>query len=208
MAYAVRLPSRLTSALEKDGFVVEIERERKFLVDKSAMPDLSQYPHKELLQSYFKDSRSGHWIRARRVDGSGERRNIVTIKELVPGGNDDYERREAEHDITSDDFGRLLRLSEGRVLSKTRYYIPHNGHVIELDIYHSGEGVKSLEGLVTAEVEFESMADLMAFVPPDWFGAEVSSDRRYRSRKLAKYGVPADYWENEPRHDMTEMLRK
>jgi CYTH domain-containing protein len=35
------------------------------------------------------------------------------------------------------------------------------------------------------EVEFPSEAAARAFVPPDWFGEDVTGDRRYRNRTLA-----------------------
>ena len=50
----------------------------------------------------------------------------------------------------------------------------------ELDIFKG-----RLEGLVMVEVEFGSEAEAEAFVPPAWFGVEVTADPRYRNSYLS-----------------------
>jgi CYTH domain-containing protein len=56
---------------------------------------------------------------------------------------------------------------------------------IEVDVY-SGE----LEGLVVAEVEFESEAQGDGFQPPDWVGRELTGDRAFENERLAEDGMP------------------
>ena len=51
----------------------------------------------------------------------------------------------------------------------------------ELDIFG---GV--LDGLYFIEVEFESEEDAENFVPPVWFGENVSDDKRYANSYLSK----------------------
>ena len=61
-------------------------------------------------------------------------------------------RVEEEIEIEPDRFERLWPLTEGRRIEKTRYEIDAGGDlVIELDVYKG-----DLDGLVTAEVEFDS----------------------------------------------------
>jgi adenylate cyclase len=57
--------------------------------------------------------------------------------------------------------------------------------VIELDVFSGTHA-----GLVLAEVEFESMDALEAFVAPEWFGVEVTDDGRYTNAALALDGLP------------------
>ena len=64
---------------------------------------------------------------------------------------------------------------------KTRYRIPFDDHVIELDQFHD-----ALEGLVLAEVEFDSEEEMAAFEPPDWFGRDVTGDPAYSNASLAR----------------------
>ncbi|MBI3308179.1 MAG: adenylate cyclase, partial [Candidatus Melainabacteria bacterium] len=40
------------------------------------------------------------------------------------------------------------------------------------------------------EVEFDSVEQARKFNPPDWFGKEVTADKRYRSKNLAIKGLP------------------
>lgn len=70
-------------------------------------------------------------------------------------------------------------------IAKVRFYINYGDHTVELDIY-SGD----LSGLKVAEVEFDSVEAAEAFVPPDWFGKEVTDDPQYRDSWLAKNGYP------------------
>ena len=58
--------------------------------------------------------------------------------------------------------------------------------MLELDVYHG-----RLEGLLTAEVEFDAVAAASAFVPPDWLGRDVTDDPRYKNKKLATDGLPS-----------------
>jgi CHAD domain-containing protein len=95
-------------------------------------------------------------------------------------------RREEEIALEPEQFRRLWPLTEGHRVEKVRHLIPSaDGLTIELDSY-AGE----LDGLVTAEVEFDSEARADAFEPPRWFGPEVTDDPRYRNARLARDGAP------------------
>jgi len=83
-------------------------------------------------------------------------------------------------------FAALWPLTDGRRIEKRRYRIPAgDGLTLELDVYHG-----RLEGLLTAEVEFGSVDDAAAFVPPDWLGRDVTDDPRYKNKRLATDGLP------------------
>jgi CYTH domain-containing protein len=56
---------------------------------------------------------------------------------------------------------------------------------IEVDVY-AGE----LEGLVVAEVEFESEAASREFEAPDWIGREVTGESAFANDRLAEDGLP------------------
>ena len=49
-----------------------------------------------------------------------------------------------------------------------------------------------LDGLIIAEVEFDSPESLTGFTPPGWFGTEVTDDGRYSNASLALHGRPPD----------------
>ena len=72
---------------------------------------------------------------------------------------------------------RLFDTLPGAVLRKTRLSIPPFG----VDRF---EGV--LAGLVLAEAELDSDAEVAGFVPPGWAGAEVTSDPAFSGGRSAR----------------------
>jgi adenylate cyclase len=153
-----------------------LELERKFLLAE-APDDIERYPADRIFQGYLAIGEDGSEVRVRR------RRENTTLTVKQGGG---LVRREEEVEITRAQFDRLWPLTEGRRVEKTRYLIGlPNRLVIELDTYDG-----PLAGLMTAEVEFTSAAAAHRFVPPEWFGREVTNDEAYKNRQLATTGLP------------------
>ena len=94
-------------------------------------------------------------------------------------------REEREIELSVEQFDTLWPATAGRRIEKTRHEIGVGDVVVELDVYHD-----SLDGLMTAEVEFATVEEARAFAPPDWFGPEVTSDPRYKNKSLATLGLP------------------
>lgn len=155
-----------------------IEIERKYLITEIPF-DLSQFPHKEILQGYIFKSKEGV-VRLRKKGNE----YYITVKSDLKDSK--IARNEIESEITEELFNTLWVTTEGKRLEKTRYEIPYEDKIIELDIYHN-----NLNGLITVEVEFESLEDCEAFVPPEWFGKDVSEDSRYGNGSLAVNGLPS-----------------
>jgi predicted adenylyl cyclase CyaB len=153
------------------------EIERKFLV-KSLPENLNQYPRQEISQGYVSVSKDGVEVRLRK---EGDK-YFQTIKS---GGG--KIRIETEIEISEEQFNSLWQTTEGKRLEKVRYEIPHGGQIIEADVYRG-----SLEGLVSAEIEFASPEASDQFVPPEWFGKDVTGDKRYKNQSLALRGLPKE----------------
>jgi adenylate cyclase len=153
-----------------------MEIERKFLVPEP--PDgIDSQRSGRIEQGYLAIGKSGEQVRLRRV---GDELSLT-----VKRGRGEV-RTEEEVGLREDQFEHLWPLTEGRRVVKTRHWIPAGDRTIELDVY---EG--SLDGLLTAEVEFPSEAESHAFEPPPWFGEEVTDDDRYKNESLAVDGMPA-----------------
>lgn len=150
-----------------------MEIERKYLV--AALPDsLDSYPHVEIEQAYLCTSPT---LRIRRKGDVC----ILTVKERVRTSSDAIHNREEEFRMSPESYMLLKAKCEGRTILKTRYCIPlANGLTAELDIFHGDN-----EGLRLVEVEFPDTATADAFVPPSWFGEDVSADPQYRNSTLA-----------------------
>ena len=76
----------------------------------------------------------------------------------------------------------LLDLCLGETIRKTRYLVPHQSHLFEVDVF-SGK----LQGLVIAEVELS--ADDEQLDLPIWIGEEVTGDPRFYNSDLANNGL-------------------
>jgi CYTH domain-containing protein len=93
---------------------------------------------------------------------------------------------EVELPLTEEAYLKLRDKTDGNMIYKTRYLIPlQDGLTAELDVF---EGV--LKGLVFAEVEFPDIQTADDFVPPAWFGRNLSSDKRFTNYHLSLCSEP------------------
>jgi len=151
-----------------------VEVERKWLVED--LPALAKHEGKDVIQGYIAIAADGTEVRLRQTDG----KFFQTVKSA--GG---LVRDEIEIDLMQDQFEALWRATAGRRLKKTRYTWHWEKKKVEIDVYHD-----SLAGLMVAEVEFTSASESARFVPPPWFGPEVTEDKRYKNVTLAMHGRP------------------
>jgi adenylate cyclase len=144
------------------------EIERKFLVDR--LPEeVRARPATHIRQGYLAVEPAEVRIRSR-DDTSHE----LTVKSV--GG---LSRSEVNLPLTPEQFQELWPLVDRSIeKDRTRYKV--DGGTAEVDVYRG-----PLSGLVVAELEFPSEAAAAAFVPPAWFGTEVTTDPRYRNAALA-----------------------
>ncbi len=157
-----------------------MEIERKFLV--SFVPEnVEEYPHSEIVQGYLSADPE---VRVRKKVTRGIKKFYRTEK-IVIQGSGDIKRKEDEREITEEEFNELWPVTKGKRVEKTRYEIPHGSHTIELDVYRG-----NLEGLVTADVEFDSEDAAKRFFPPSWMGTDITADTAYKNQTLAVNGMP------------------
>ena len=155
---------------------MNLEIERKFLVDSSSLPvDLNKFKNFLISQGYLAAD-AGSEIRIRKKG----RACFLTVKQGAG-----LQRKEKEIRLKRQNFDKLWPLTEGRRIEKRRYEIPCGDLCIELDVY-----LGRLQGLVTAEVEFSSMDEGRGFQPPKWFGPEVTEAEEYKNKNLALHGIP------------------
>jgi CYTH domain-containing protein len=67
------------------------------------------------------------------------------------------------------------------------YSDPYAGLTVELDIFTNPGH------LIMAEVEFASEEQALSFVPPAWFGEDVTMDKRFHNSYMSQYGIPSGF---------------
>lgn len=144
-----------------------IEIEKKFLIENIPF-SLDNYQHKDITQGYLYDNP------VLRIRKSNENYSF-TYK-----GKGLMARQEINVNIQKSDFDSLISNCKWKI-NKIRYIIPYEIYTIELDIFKD-----ELDGLIMAEVEFPDIDAAENFVPPDWFGKEVTNEPNFQNINLAK----------------------
>ena len=147
-----------------------MEIERKFLI-KSLPADLESHAFHTIEQAYLC---TDPVVRVRREDDD----YYMTYK-----GKGFLARDEYNLPLNKEAYEHLLAKADGNIITKKRYLIPIEGTalIIELDIF---EG--KFEGTVIAEVEFSSVEEANSFTAPEWFGADVTEDKRYSNSYMSR----------------------
>ena len=145
-----------------------MEIERKFTVKK--MPaGLESFPFHIIQQAYLN---TDPVVRIRREDET----YYLTYK-----GRGLMVREEYNLPLNRPSYEHLLAKADGQIISKKRYLIPFGAYTIELDVFEA-----PFAPLVIAEVEFPSLEEADAFLPPDWFDADVTQDPAYHNSNLSR----------------------
>ncbi len=146
-----------------------MEIERKYLI-KNTPDNLSDFPCRIMEQGYLNTD------------------PVIRIRK----DNDNYEltykskglmvREEYNLPLTKEAYGHLLSKIDGRLIKKRRYMLPlGKGLIAELDIFE-GE----LAPLILAEVEFPDEDSAFSFIPPNWFGEDVTFSGKYHNSFLSQ----------------------
>lgn len=153
-----------------------MEIERKYLIH-SIPFSLDTYSFHEIEQAYLC---TNPVVRIRKQDDT----YILTYK-----GKGLMVREEYNLPLNEEAYHHLLQKADGVVIKKRRYLIPYSlaeqSYTIELDIFSD-----TYEGLQLAEVEFETEAECNAFIPPEWFGEDVTFSKKYHNSTLSAINPP------------------
>lgn len=147
-----------------------IEIERRFLVkNKEKVNELiEQYKNskKTIIQDYiYSDLLTA--IRKRKIVKDNNEKYIYTVKT----GRKIIAVNEYEEEISKEQYNSIKIDSSRYTIEKDRYIIPYeNSLKIELDVFHG-----KYEGLIFAEIEFESEEQAKNTNMPDWFDVEIGS---------------------------------
>lgn len=142
-----------------------MEIEKKFLVKDISHLNLSNYSKIEMVQDYLYIDKLTI-VRKRKCIKNNQKTYMYTIKT----DKKNLSVNEIEKEITEDEYNSLPTKPSYNSLSKTRYIIPYIEDLkIELDIFH---GI--YDGLIFAEIEFNSEEQANSIPVPKWFDKELS----------------------------------
>jgi CYTH domain-containing protein len=106
-------------------------------------------------------------------------------------GKGTIERIEIERDLTKEEFEQLMDvggLKEEDFIKKIIYVYDVNGHILVINFTDID---RENTGFIYGEIEFLSVEKANAFIPPSWFGKEVTNDPDYKM---------ANYWQRTRFH--------
>lgn len=157
-----------------------METERKFLILRECANDLYRFDAEpfEIEQYYVSVGKTEERFRR-----CGEA-YFHTIKKVT---ENPLTREETETPCLREDFEKNLPRRNGDVILKERHVFSLNNLKIEIDFYKG-----RLKGLVVGEVEFAGDKEAGGFLPPFFFGKEITTDKRYLNQNLALNGLPED----------------
>jgi len=153
-------------------------------------------PYKHIIQAYLQDNKKANTmlteVRIRSVNNCEFYYTEKSGSGMV--------RKEIENRISENLFKKYLSNNvDGNIIEKRRYIyqflptykidekttsISQVPLIAEIDIY---EG--ALNGLMVVEVEFSNVEDAKNFVPPEWFGKDITEDKRYKNKQLSKVNI-------------------
>ena len=149
-----------------------MEIERKYLIAELPFP-LEDYPCRHIEQAYLCTEPV---VRIRR-DAQDYYLTYKSKGLMI--------REEYNLPLTEEAYLHLKSKADGRIISKLRYMIPLNEALTaELDIFQG-----DLHPLKLVEVEFDNLEDANAFIPPAWFGQDVTNSSAYHNSTLSQ-GIP------------------
>jgi CYTH domain-containing protein len=161
-----------------------MEIERKYLISEPPK-DLDQYTCHHIEQGYLCINPV---VRVRKEDAN----YFLTFK-----GSGFMTREEINIPLTEEAYAHLKDKIDGQLISKYRYHIPLlHPHVkegspeppegysllIELDVFEP-----PYAPLLMAEVEFGSVEAAEAFLPPAWFGEDVTYCPQYHNSYMSMH---------------------
>lgn len=145
-----------------------LEIERKYLVINDIYRQLA-VSSSHIMQAYLARPEKGV-IRVRIRDD----RAFLTVKSRNTG----MSRSEWEYSIPVEDAQEMInKISDGKLIDKTRYIVRYDGMTWEVDEFHG-----ALEGLIVAEIELPD--ETTSFKLPPFVGREVTGERRFYNSVL------------------------
>ncbi len=159
------------------------EIERKYLIRRPDLLNLGACCRiLEISQTYLTTTEGS--LRVRRTEEKGVVSYVETLKRSVNA----LRRMEIERELTEEEYNRRLAARDPRrqTIRKTRYCLPYNGHIFEIDIY------PFWTKQAVMEVELEREDEVFDLPPQIRILREVTDDPSYSNHSIAREIPPED----------------
>ena len=143
------------------------EIEHKYLVDNDSYKEMAT-GKVEIRQGYL-NRNPDRTVRVRTMGSKG----FLTVKSRNHGPK----RLEYEFEIPGEEAKEILKLAEPGIVEKTRYFVPFDGLIWEIDEFHG-----SLKGVTLAEVEI--LDDGVTYEKPSFIGKDITGDPAYYNSNM------------------------
>lgn len=143
-----------------------MEIERKWLIKNT--PNLNDYD-RNIYERYFIFLSENVEIRVQKINDKYELERKENISEIS--------RSEFKCNITKEEFEHFKSLSNKKIIRDA--YTSKADPNLSIKIYH-----EEYEGLKRVEVEFKSKKEAHEYIPPNWFGKEITGSELGRDKKL------------------------
>jgi len=182
---------------------VNKEIERKYEM-KYIPKDIKIEKIQNIEQSFIYRDINTH-IRIRKIEIEQDINYIYTIKTKGDIQYDDSyqlgQKYEIESNITKELYEELLPRRISNQIRKTRIVVPiQNNLKVEMDVYKG-----YLEGLLTAEIEFQNEQEANKFDKPNWLGEELGY-KVLSNRRLAE--MTREEWQEKVTKEFIENNQK
>jgi CYTH domain-containing protein len=169
-----------------NGKYARIERERRFLLEELPPMLTRASEHVQIWDNYITGTRLR--LRRIRVPQTKEQRWKLTQK-FAPDAAD-FSRTDITNIYLSAYEYEVLSIFEGNELRKNRYPFEFEGRSFGIDVF-----LGALWGLILAETEFETDAEMNDFALPPFAVADVTNDEMFTGGKLV--GISFDEIQRE-----------
>ena len=153
-----------------------VERERRYLL--GGLPEglAVNDPHAQITDNYITGTR----LRLRKWRWPATNEWVLKLTQKHAPAPPDFSRTLITTIYLDEREYETLSVFEANELRKNRYPFEHGGRKYAIDVF-----LGDLRGLVLAETEFDTDAELDAFAPPPFAAREVTRDELFTGARLA-----------------------
>ena len=167
---------RVRDILDHEPKYVRVERERRYLLRELPEGVSLRDEHAQITDNYITGTRLR--LRKSRWVPTGEWSLKLTQKQTIDPP--DYSRALITTFYLNREEYEALSVFEANELRKNRYYLRREGRLYSVNVF-----LGDLRGLILAETDFETDAEVEDFPPPPFAVADVTREELFTGGRLA-----------------------